>query len=131
MSGPIANLVRPEILAASSQITASGETSSVDLKEAAHQGIQVKAGAVDAIAAGVNDLEFKLQHSDDDSVWSDVDYAPSSLASAELANVGDILRIPYEGDKRYLRLAYVATGSPDLTVDAVAILQDQHLVEKG
>ena len=124
MTMPVAEKVKAEILEAATQITASGNTaSSLDLRGIAHQGIQVEV-TVAAALDDANFFEFKLQHSDDDSVFTDVDYA--DVKSTASGAVGDILNLEYEGVKRYLRLAYVMTGTSDITVNAVGLLMPEH-----
>jgi len=125
MTTCISDKVKAALLEDAVQVNASAQTASVDLMDIANQGMRVKLDTITALAAGVNDIEVQLQHSDDDSVFTDVEYAPSKLMSS-LA-LGEEMSLPYEGIKRYLRLSYVAVGSPDVTVDSYAILQPNHL----
>lgn len=126
MTQCIAQKVKTEILQSAANLTAAAQTASVDLNGIAHQGLRVKLAAAAALAAGVNDMSVQLQHSDDNSTWANVDYAPAKLLSS-LA-VGQSFALDYEGIKRYIRASYVVTvGSPDVDVSSVAVLVPEQL----
>lgn len=120
MAENIAQKGKAQILQSGANITAAAQSASIDLSDIAHKGIRVKLDSITALDAA-NDLLVKLQHSDDNSVWSDVAYEDSKLLS-ELA-AGEEHAFDYEGVKKYIRLDYsVAAGSPDVVVSSYGLL---------
>ena len=73
MTTCISDKVKAALLEDAVQVNASAQTASVDLMDIANQGMRVKLDTITALAAGVNDIEVQLQHSDDDSVFTDVE----------------------------------------------------------
>lgn len=125
MTKCISDKVKATILESSTQVNAAAQTASIDLQEIAHQGIRVKLNSITALDAA-NDVRLKLQESDDDAVFTDVERKSDAgevnekLMSALAA--GEEHSLPYEGIKRYLRLSFeVAAGAPDIVVDAYSI----------
>jgi len=86
------------------------------------KGLQVYRDAAVTYDAS-NYFQFLIQHSDDNSAWSDAEYTQVDLLGAELQADGNLVLVDYEGPKRYMRLRGVAVGSPSITLRADALLE--------
>jgi hypothetical protein len=100
------------VLAASATITASANSTGIDLKGTVRHGLYAQIDYSAATnASGSNSVTFSVEHSDDNSTY----YALSSGASAIVtlsttAQAGEI-HISFETDKRYVRLVSTFAGA--------------------
>lgn len=114
------------VLAASATITASANSTAVDLKGTPRRGLKAQINYSAATnASGSNSFTFSLEHSDDNSTF----YAMSSGAAdiinlSTTAQAGEIF-IPFETSKRYVRLVSTLAGAgstPTITRGASIVL---------
>jgi hypothetical protein len=114
------------VLVASAAITASANSTAIDLKGTPRRGLKAQIDYSAATnASGSNSFTFSIEHSDDNSTF----YALSSGASAVVtlsttAQAGEI-HIPFETDKRYVRLVSTLAGAgstPTITRGAWVVL---------
>ena len=92
----------------------------VDIKGYENVAIVVDSGVEDITLSGTNKIEFELEHSDDNSSWSDAESADvnGSLGSGGLfltlddnAESPQISEIEYLGSKRYVRVVANFSGT--------------------
>jgi hypothetical protein len=78
-----------------------------------------------AVTAG--DVQLKVQHSDDNVTYADVDADYDLLgteAGTNLDAANKTAKLGYRGIKRYVRASVVTDNSADLTVGVTAIIGD-------
>ena len=99
------------VLQASVTKTASFNSTGVDLKGTPRRGL--KARVIVTAASGTSPtLDPKVQHSDDNSTFTDL------AAGAQLTATGEVF-IPFETSKRYVRLVATIGGTtPSFTYQA-------------
>lgn len=127
MSTPTRDLhdnISPITLIAPATLNADNTPTSVDLRGFMSAAVMLYVGPGGITFSGTNKIEFVLQHSDDNSAWSnvasaDVVGAPAgpvisggivrALVAAKAAE--DITKLSYVGGKRYIRLTADFSGT--------------------
>jgi len=110
-------------------VTATGNSSSVDVKDYGALCVLVHAGAM--AFDGSNLLDLKLQHSDDDSTFTDC-AADDVFEGEDMANgivkkldaAGDADKVHplfYLGNKQYVRVRYEETGTVSVALGITAV----------
>jgi hypothetical protein len=114
------------VLQASTTITATTNSTGVDLKGTPRRGLKAQINYTAAAnASGSNTVTFSVEHSDDNSTY----YAMSSGAAdvitlSTTAQAGEQF-IPFETSKRYVRLVSTVAGagtSPTITRQGAIVL---------
>lgn len=111
-------------------LTATGTTASFDAKNFSALMFLVTVGAMSFSAS--NYLDLVVQHSDDDSTWTDVGAddlfddaeTPASGIQKILDAAGDadsVHEIHYRGNKRYVRLSIEETGTVSVPIAVLAV----------
>lgn len=121
------DIVRPQQVLAPVSLSATTATASVDAQKGESLSFFVAVGAF--AFDGTNKLSLTVQHSDDNSTFTDVDaidlYKPDSGAIAKvLDEAGDqntVHQVHYRGLKRYVRLNIVEAGAVTVTVAVIAL----------
>lgn len=113
-----------KLVLAAQTLTATLNTASVDLKDLNSLAFLVQVGAM--AFDGTNYLSLKLQHSDDDSTFVDVEevYEGTAPIAQVLDAAGDANKshiVEYRGGKRYVRLAIEETGTVSVPISVAAI----------
>jgi len=113
----IARSVRPQTI---SNATGARTGSSVDLQGFESAAVAVEFGDIDELGAspvGSATIDIELEHSDDNSSWSDVALAdvvgPTSVTNGIVASPttdASVYRAGYRMTKRYLRVILTPTG---------------------
>lgn len=105
-------------------VTATGNSSSVDVKDLMSLTFLVNVGAFSF--DGSNNLTLKVEESDDNSTWSEATVANGGLyeAAPVFDAGGDASKshaIEYRGTKRYARLAWTEAGTVSVPMSVTAI----------
>ena len=106
--------------------TGAGNGTGVDLQGYESATLIADVGAEGIALNGTNYFELSLEHSDDNSTWTDVaqaDIVDGTISSGGIwlkldgsdngnpDTAGDIFRVGYRGGKRYIRVVLAKTGS--------------------
>jgi len=126
--------LKPELAKASSQITATGSSSTIIDMKGFSEALFIILSTVVAAADGSNFLTFSLEHGDQANLSDAADVAApdvtaqgisgsvgASFALNATTTVGYCGKIQYKGQKRYVRLKYTETGTFDGTFSAVVL----------
>lgn len=119
-----------QMVVAPQTVTADINSSSVDLKDLNSLGFVVAVGAF--AFTNVNRIDIKLEHSDDDSVWADVEQehiyadtvAPIVKSLVAATDQSKTHLVEYRGGKRYVRLVLDVGGTVSVPASVVAISLD-------
>ena len=107
-------------------LAADTNVASVDTKDINSVGFLVQVGAFSF--TGVNKVGLKLQHSDDNSTFTDVDAIDyEGGAMKELSAAGDASKVHavgYIGIKRYVRLVLDVSGTVSVSCAVTGISTD-------
>jgi hypothetical protein len=112
------------ILLASTALTATGDATGLLLRKPSSSGTNqggtvrrgMKARVTVTLVSGTNPtMAYKLQHSDDNSTWTDL----ATCLTASVTAAGEYF-IPFETSKAYVRLSYTigGTSTPTFTTQA-------------
>ena len=114
------------VLQASSVITATTNSTGLDLKQTPTRGLvaQVNYSAA-ANASGSNTITFSVEHSDDNSTWFALSSGAADVITLTTAALVGEQFIPIRTNKRYVRLVTTFAGagtSPTITRQAALVL---------
>lgn len=115
-------------------------SSGLDLADALCAEIAVHLGDSADTLSGTNKIEIELEHSDDNSSWSDcadaeIDTAVTATNTGTFALVdapsedSTVFKVGYKGSKRYVRavLNFSGTHSTGIPCSVVGMLKPKHL----
>lgn len=119
-----------QMVVAPQTVTADVNSDSVDTQDLNSLGFVVAVGAFSF--TGTNRIDLQLQHSDDNSVWTDVaqeniyadTVAPIVKSLVATADQSKTHLVEYRGGKRYVRLVLNVGGTVSVLASAVAISLD-------
>lgn len=113
-----------KLVLAAQTLTASLNTLSVDTKDIGSLAFLVQVGSF--AFDGTNYLSLKLQHSDDNSIFVDVENvyegtAPIAKVLNQASDADKSHLVEYRGGKQYARLAIVESGTVSVPIAVVAM----------
>jgi len=114
------------VLQASTTITATTNSTGLDLKQTPNQGLVAQVNYTAAAnASGSNTVTFSVEHSDDNSTWFALSSGASDVITLSTTAQAGEQFIPFRTNKRYVRLVSTVAGagtSPTITRSASVVL---------
>lgn len=114
------------VLAASAAITASANSTAVDLKGTPRRGLKAQINySLATNASGSNSFTFSLEHSDDNSTFFAMSSGAANIINLSTTAQSGEIHIPFETSKRYVRLVSTLAGAgstPTITRGAQIVL---------
>ena len=142
----LSNSINPAVSLAAAVRTAAGNGTGVDLKGYEGATILVDVGAEGDTLSGSVFFEVSLEHSDDDSTYTDcaqADIIDGTIASGGIFlkldgtaggdpdTTGLIYRVGYVGGKRYVRVVLAKTGTHSTGTPIGAMVVRSHARHTG